>query len=127
MSIAKNSCPNAHLDRSIFERHLELDAFALDGDAPRLDLEDAEVRDDVTFSQQLPVDHGPWRGAHDDALQMQPAGLAGYPVGHRQITFRLLYVFGRPGGRLCLLGWIFPEEPVAFTRTRQNARHACRC
>src|SRR5437588_11948810 len=30
-----------------FEQHLELDALALDGDSPRLDLEDAEVRDDV--------------------------------------------------------------------------------
>src|SRR4051812_40906267 len=53
----------------------EPDALSLDHHGPRRDPHDAERRDDITFTYQLPVDQRLWRGAHHDRLQLQLTGL----------------------------------------------------
>src|SRR5690242_15991112 len=55
---------------SLFHLDLEPDALLLDYDPPRLNLEYAERRDDVTFSHQLTVDERLWLRPHHDALQL---------------------------------------------------------
>ena len=58
---------------SLLHRNLELDALALDDDPPRLDLRDAEPRDDASFFHHL---------IYDLRLKQQPQR----HKGHKEFT-----------------------------------------
>src|SRR5689334_2636222 len=63
---------------------LEPDALSLDHDPPRLDLEHTESRGDISFSQELPIDHGFGLRAHHDRIQTHLPSL-GPVVGHQVV------------------------------------------
>jgi len=96
--------------------YFELDALTLDHDPPRLDLADAERRDDISHSDQLSVDERLWRSAHHRAFKLQVEGLR-FQVLHEH--FVLSFLIGSQGHRLCN---VIPESVPA--RNLNNSRFA---
>src|SRR5437870_11823918 len=85
---------------SLLHRDFELDALALDNHPPRLNFEDAKRRDDVSFSDQITVNHclGLW--THHGALQLQLTRLLAQVLDQ---VVSLLLLIGLSGDRLCEL------------------------